>query len=82
MALIQLLTEQQGLSGMQSCCALGCTAWPTGPVAVFPLLQLLAKTKAVAMLAPMTVRMEVTHVKLRGRLRLGLLLGQEAPGIQ
>jgi hypothetical protein len=48
----------------------------------FVLLQLLAKTKAVAMLAPMTVRMEVTHVKLRGRLRLGLLLGQEAPGIQ
>jgi hypothetical protein len=44
-------------------------------------LQLLVRSKSVAGLAPLTVRLEVTHVKLRGRLRLGLVLGQEPPGI-
>lgn len=48
----------------------------------FLLLQLLVRSKAVGMFAPVTVRLEVTHVKLRGRLRLGLALGQEAPGIK
>ena len=46
------------------------------------LVQLLVSSKAVGLFAPVTVRLEVTHVKLRGRLRLGLLLGQEPPGFQ
>jgi hypothetical protein len=44
-------------------------------------LQLLARSKQVGPLQPLTVRMEATHVKLRGRLRLALVLGQEPPGI-
>jgi hypothetical protein len=45
-------------------------------------LQLLVCSKTVGPIAPVTVRLEVTHVKLRGRLRLGVQLGQDAPGIQ
>jgi len=52
------------------------------PALVPLLLQLLVRSKAVGMFAPVTVRLEVTHVKLRGRLRLGLALAQEAPGIK
>jgi hypothetical protein len=45
--------------------------------------QLLVRSRAVGLLfAPLTIRFEATHVKLRGRLRLGIQLGPEPPGIQ
>jgi hypothetical protein len=47
------------------------------------LSQLLVRSKPLgSLLAPVTVRLEATHVRLKGSLRLSIVLGPEPPGIQ
>lgn len=48
---------------------------------LFATAQLLVKSKALPLLAPVTARLEATYVQFKGRLNLGLLLGSEPPGI-
>eukprot|EP00879_Flechtneria_rotunda_P003976 GHRR01004216.1.p2 GENE.GHRR01004216.1~~GHRR01004216.1.p2 ORF type:complete len:346 (+),score=112.74 GHRR01004216.1:4945-5982(+) len=43
---------------------------------------MLVKSRSFGVLAPLSVRLEATHVQLKGRLHLGLLLGPEPPGIK
>lgn len=40
------------------------------------------RLKQISVLAPMSVRLEITHLLIAGRLNLGLHLTKEPPGIK